>query len=187
MSAVKNVVSSYRRGWNHVAVYVVNWCQITTFSTLFLFIFVPFPKLSKPFFNFYTVLRECVFFHLFPEALVSSSAQLLFRFTLLAGHLLAAAVLQLFALVVVRSHFKQPAALYLNHLWWRGEKFIWEINVFILAGMQLITVQEHLSHFLISLLSHSHKQLFGGSLHTELWTLEWKMWLSYLYLRFFCV
>lgn len=47
---------------------------------------------------------------------MSSSAQLLFCFALLAGHLLAAAVLQLFALVVVRCHFKQPAALYLDHL-----------------------------------------------------------------------
>lgn len=48
--------------------------------------------------------------------MVFSSAQLLFCFSLLAGHLLAAAVLQLFALVVVRSHFKQPAAVYLNNL-----------------------------------------------------------------------
>lgn len=47
---------------------------------------------------------------------MSSSAQLLFCFALLAGHLLAAAVLQLFALVVVRCHFEQPAALYLDHL-----------------------------------------------------------------------
>lgn len=46
----------------------------------------------------------------------ASSAQLLFGFALFAGHLLAAAVLQLFALVVVRRHFKQPAALYLDHL-----------------------------------------------------------------------
>lgn len=45
-----------------------------------------------------------------------TSAQLLFCFALLTGHLLAAAVLQLFALVVVRGHFKQPAALYLDHL-----------------------------------------------------------------------
>lgn len=46
-----------------------------------------------------------------------SLAELLLRFALLARHLLAAAVLQLFALVVVRSHFQQPAAVYLNHLW----------------------------------------------------------------------
>lgn len=45
-----------------------------------------------------------------------ASAQLLLGLSLLAGHLLAAAVLQLFALVVVRSHFEQPAALDLNHL-----------------------------------------------------------------------
>lgn len=45
------------------------------------------------------------------------SAQLFSCFALLAGHLLAAVVLQLFTLVVVRSHFQQPAALYLNHLW----------------------------------------------------------------------
>lgn len=43
-------------------------------------------------------------------------AQLFSRFALLAGHLLAAVVLQLFALVVVRSHLQQPAALDLNHL-----------------------------------------------------------------------
>lgn len=45
-----------------------------------------------------------------------ASAQLLLRFALLAGHLLAAAVLQLFALVVVGGHFQQPAAVDLDHL-----------------------------------------------------------------------
>lgn len=44
------------------------------------------------------------------------SAQLLLGFALLAGHLLVAAVLQLFALVVVGSHLQQPGALDLDHL-----------------------------------------------------------------------
>lgn len=83
-----------------------------------------------------------------------SSAQLLFCFTLLAGHLLAAAVLQLFALVVVRSHFKQPAALDLNHLRAEGERLI---TVFIQEGSKLNIVHKTLSHFLIILLSHSYK------------------------------
>lgn len=45
-----------------------------------------------------------------------TSAQLLLGLALLAGHLLAAAVLQLFALVVVGGHFQQPAAVDLDHL-----------------------------------------------------------------------
>lgn len=44
------------------------------------------------------------------------SAQLLAGLALLAWHLLAAAVLQLLALVVVRGHLQQPAAVDLNHL-----------------------------------------------------------------------
>lgn len=43
-------------------------------------------------------------------------AQLFLCFALFAGHLLAAVVLQLFTLVVVRRHFQQPTAVYLNHL-----------------------------------------------------------------------
>lgn len=62
------------------------------------------------------------FFSICPCVSAFSSAQFLFCFTLLAGHLLTAAVLQLFAFIIMRSHFKQPAALYLNHLQWTGER-----------------------------------------------------------------
>lgn len=58
----------------------------------------------------------CWYFILKKIQFKSPSAQLLLRLPLLAGHLLVTAVLQLFALVIVRSHFEQPAAVDLNHL-----------------------------------------------------------------------
>lgn len=51
-----------------------------------------------------------------PPSPPGASAQLLPGLALLPGHLLAAAVLQLFALVVVRRHLQQPAAVDLYHL-----------------------------------------------------------------------
>lgn len=77
-------------------------------------------------------------------------AQLFLRFALFAGHLLAAVVLQLFTLVVVRSHFQQPTAVYLNHL----QRMRWRHETFILAGIQLKIILEYLTHFLITLLTH---------------------------------
>lgn len=78
------------------------------------------------------------------------SAQLFLRFALFAGHLLAAVVLQLFTLVVMRSHFQQPTALYLNYL----QRTRRRDETFILAGIQLMIKLEYLTNFLITLLTH---------------------------------
>lgn len=89
-------------------------------------------------------------------------AQLFLRFALFAGHLLAAVVLQLFTLVVVRSHFQQPTALYLNHL----HRMRQRDETFILAGIQLMIVLEYLRHFLITLLTHWRNLCFPNGLWT---------------------
>lgn len=83
-------------------------------------------------------------------------AQLFLRFALFAGHLLAAVVLQLFTLVVVRSHFQQPTALYLNHL----QRMRRRDETVILAGVQLTIVLEYMTHFLIILLTHWRNSVF---------------------------
>lgn len=125
VGTVKNALSSYSRNiftYGCLSAELVPNSYIFNFSSLFLCNFKTFNIISPPTFN--PALREgwsvpLYFFLFLPSilwALIFTSAQLLFCFALLAGHLLAAAVLQLFALVVVRSHFEQPAALYLDHL-----------------------------------------------------------------------
>lgn len=89
-------------------------------------------------------------------------AQFFLRFALFAGHLLAAVVLQLFTLVVVRSHFQQPTAVYLNHL----QRIRWRDETFILAGIQLTIILEYLTLFLIILLTHWRILCFPDGLWT---------------------
>lgn len=99
------------------------------------------------YFNFHRYSKRVFVFSICPCVPSVSSAQFLFCFTLLAGHLLTAAVLQLFAFIIMRSHFKQPAALYLDHLQWTGVER--EIN-------ELCSYCNHSTNFLFSLPPHSH-------------------------------